>query len=112
MAELNFPVTEELKDSKLSGYGWNSNNFVIDDDGSRELTILITLNEYRKLVQDCATAEFRIKAASDNKYDLEKKVASVLEENSRLKEENYDLKRKLDDYCSPVVRDEEDTANA
>lgn len=87
MAENNAIITDVVLDKKLDGYGVNNNNFV----ASSELTVIITLNEYRDLVGKVATSNSRIEEANKNKYDRDN-------ENKALKEKVKELERKLLEY--------------
>ncbi len=74
----NDPVQEK----KLDNYGWEKNDFL----AGQELTVTITLGEYRELVASKATADQAIRTSSD-------KTAKA--EAERLKAENYDLQNKV-----------------
>lgn len=87
MAENNTITTDVVLDKKLDGYGVNNNDFV----ASSELTVTITLNEYRDLVGKVATSSARISEAEKDKYDRNN-------ENKTLKEKVKELERKLLEY--------------
>ena len=74
----------DIKETK-TGYSSNADNYVYteanDDISVDELTVTITLNEYRKLVTDQATMNAQIDKAEENKWAREN-------ENDRLKQEN------------------------
>ena len=73
----------ELK-KEVSGYGDNADNYVIE----KELTVNITLNEYRKLVRNNAVSEDRYNKLQDENWKIKK-------ENEKLKEETEILKNEL-----------------
>ena len=50
-------IEESLLKKKLDSYSSKDNDFQAEN----ELTVEITLNEYRNLVEERATAEYRIK---------------------------------------------------
>lgn len=77
-------VTSAILDKKLDHYGWKANDFVAEG----ELTITITLSEYRELVSSHATKQNDITKANADKYERDA-------ENARLKEENELLRAKL-----------------
>ena len=74
----------ETKFSKDTDYNCDSADFVLDN----EITVTITLHEYRKLVTEAATASTRIKEAEADKYTRNR-------ENEELKKEIAELKEKL-----------------
>ena len=80
-------IEESLLKKKLDSYSSDNNDFQAEN----ELTVEITLNEYRKLIEEKATADYRIKKAEENKYTRD-------EENKKLKQENKELEIKLLEY--------------
>lgn len=97
----NTVIKDVLLDKKLDRYGFENNDFL----ASGELTVTITLSEYRKLVKDCATAQARIDKAESDRYDRNRENERLTEENSRLKAELYEMQK-----ASEVIdRDEENT---
>ena len=88
----NTTVMDVVLDKKMDGYGWESKDYL----AHQELTVTITLGEYRKLVQDCATAQSRISAAEDDKYKRNAENENLRNENASLKAELYELQKKLD----------------
>ena len=96
----NQKILEKLCDKKIDTYNKDENNFVIPT----ELTVTITLNEYRALVSQNATRQKDIDDANKNKYEREAEIKSLKEENARLKGENYDLKSKIDELNAQIVK--------
>ena len=92
MAELTNKVEADLVlDRKMDAgrYGGGDlHNYV----ASQELTVTITLSEYRELVSGIATKDKDISIANDNKYQREQEIKEVKAANDTLKAENYDLK--------------------
>lgn len=80
-------IEESLLKKKLDSYSSDNNDFQAEN----ELTVEITLNEYRNLIENKATADCRIKKAEENKYTRD-------EENRKLKQENKELEMKLFEY--------------
>ena len=80
----NVNNTNIVLDKKLDQYGANFKDFV----APHELTVTITLNEYRELVKEIATKEKDINEANKDKYTREA-------ENDRLRGEVAELKTKL-----------------
>lgn len=83
----NTVVKDVLLDKKLDRYGFENNDFL----ASGELTVTITLSEYRKLVKDVATAQARIDKAEADRYDRNRENERLTEENSKLKAELYEM---------------------
>lgn len=94
--EGNEKVVNALVSKKIDTYRDNQNDFVIPS----EITVTITLAEYRMLVSHDATRQLAIDAAEKDKYTRENEIKAVKEENARLKGENYDLKTKIDELMA------------
>ncbi|MCI8397471.1 MAG: hypothetical protein HFJ52_07695 [Clostridia bacterium] len=80
-------IEESLLKRKIDSYSYELKDFQAEN----ELTVEITLNEYRKLIEEKATADYRIKKAEENKYTRE-------DENKKLKKENKELEKQLFEY--------------
>lgn len=89
----NQTMIDVVLDKKLSEYNSNKDNFAAAD----ELTVRITLNEYRELVSGVATKKSDIDAANKDKYTRENEIKTLTEENKQLKAENYELKKQVDE---------------
>ena len=98
-------VTETLLQKKLEGrrsyrFGNEVDNFVEPN----EITVTITLSEYRDLVERNATSEARIKDANEDKYTRDN-------ENSKLKEKVKELETVIFEYrkqFGELVKEEEE----
>jgi hypothetical protein len=77
-------VTSTILDKKIEHFDWKAKDFVAEG----ELTITITLAEYRALIASEATKEHEIAKANKDKYKRD-------EENARLKNEVEALRAKL-----------------
>lgn len=77
-------VTSTILDKKIEHYDWKAKDFVAEG----ELTITITLAEYRSLIASEATKQHDITKANADKYERDA-------ENARLKEEVNSLRAKL-----------------
>ena len=88
----NTTIKDVVLDKKMDNYNFENNNFL----ASQELTVTITLAEYRKLVENDATSKQRIKQSDDDKYARNCENTALKEENARLKAELYELQKKLD----------------
>lgn len=73
------PIKEVVK-LKTDGYGLEEKNFTIP----QELTVTITLSEYRRLVQEVATKDHDISGARSARWEAEGKVKELKEEISEL----------------------------
>ncbi len=77
-------VTSAILDKKMEHYRWNEKDYVAEN----ELTITITLAEYRALVTSEATKQYDIAKANEDKYKRDS-------ENMKLKEEVDELRARL-----------------
>jgi hypothetical protein len=77
-------VTSTILDKKMEHYRWDAKDYVAEN----EITITITLAEYRALVTSEATKQYDIAKANEDKYKRD-------EENKRLKEEVDALRARL-----------------
>ena len=82
----------KIFEKKTESYNTNWDNFVVPN----ELTVTITLNEYRQLVSNDATRKQAIDAANNDKYIRENQIKDLTAANDKLKGENYDLKTEID----------------
>ena len=82
----NTTIKDVILDRKMDGYGFEEKDFV----ASGEITVTITLGEYRQLIKDCATAQARIDKANEDKYKRDAENDALREENNRLKAELYE----------------------
>ena len=89
---------------KTDEYSSNKDNFEIDG----ELTVTITLNEYRNLVSVSATKDLLVKQAESDKYTREQENSALKEQNEKLKSENYDLLQKLQEIQEKSSENRED----
>ena len=97
----NTVIKDVLLDKKLDRYGFDNNDFL----AAGELTVTVTLSEYRKLVKDVATAQARIDKAEEDRYERNRENERLTEENNKLKAELYEMQK-----ASEVIdKDEENT---
>lgn len=82
---------DAIQDKKLEGYGWEKKDFL----AGQELTVTITLGEYRELVASKATADQTVQASREKVVKLEAELKEAKAEAERLKAENYDLQNKV-----------------
>lgn len=83
-------TTQHFYTKDFNNYSNSENNFV----ANQELTVTITLNEYRKLIESDTKAQQKISEANNDRYTRE-------DENRKLKLEITDLKERL--YNSSVT---------
>lgn len=88
----NTVIKDVILEKKLDVYGTNNNDFVVQG----EITVTITLNEYRKLVTDNAKAQSKIDEANKDKYKRDTENKQLQEQVQQLKAEIYELKMSLD----------------
>lgn len=82
---------DAIQEKKLESYGWEKHDFL----AGQELTVTITLGEYRELVSSKATAKQEIDAKVMKVAALEQELKKLKEEADRLKAENYGLQNKV-----------------
>lgn len=86
-------IKDVVLEKKLNTYSSNEDNFKV----SQELTVEITLNEYRGLVRSDATRKEAIDKANSDKYERENKIKELTAQVESLKAENYELKKALEE---------------
>lgn len=89
----NIKTIDTLLDHKLSRYGSNDNDFV----AVKELTVTITLNEYRQLISAKATKE----------QDIDK----IRSEKWKVQEELNEANKKIERLCTQLYEKEEENNN-
>lgn len=88
--DMKIPESTDSRVVKdLSGYSVNDENFV----GVGEITVTITLKEYRSLVGIAATVETIKSEATGRALKAEMENKDLKNENAKLKQENYDLQK-------------------
>ena len=96
----NTTVINAVLEKKLdSFYISDMKNFV----APQEITVTITLKEYRDLVESHATREEAIRKAEANKYERDQENNKLRDEVAALKAEIYELKKNTE-----TVNDKED----
>lgn len=90
----NTNITNTVLEEKLSGYSNNLDNFT----APQELTVTITLNEYRHLVSAVATAKVDIDKANQDKFTRDQENRKLNEEVAGLKAKLYEMQKALDSF--------------
>lgn len=80
-------IEESLLKKKIDSYSSEMKDF----QSENELTVEITLNEYRELIKEKAIKNYEIEKANKDKYARE-------DENKKLKQNNKELENKLFEY--------------
>lgn len=76
---------------KVESFGDSmANDFIAES----EITVTITLHEYRQLVRDKSIADQKIAEANNDKWTRESENTDLKKENASLKQELYELKKK------------------
>ena len=88
-------TTEHYYTKEFNSYNNSENNFV----ANQELTITITLNEYRKLIQEVAKKEADIEEAKRGKWKAQNDKSDLEKEIEILKDKIYQLQNPKPTEC-------------
>ena len=80
-------TAEHFYTKDFNTYGQTENNFV----ASQEITVTITLNEYRNLISKNATASAEIEKVRSESYKKDREIERLNAENLSLKEKYYNI---------------------
>ena len=80
-------VTSTILDKKMEQYRWEAKDYVAEN----ELTITITLAEYRALIASDATKQHDIAKANEDKYKRDAENKMLKEEVECLRAKIYEL---------------------
>ena len=91
----NTVMNNVVLDKKFDGYMSSSDlhNFI----APQEITVTITLSEYRELVQKVATRQADIDKAESDRYERNRKIEALEREVSELKAKIYELQNPEED---------------
>lgn len=101
----NVTICEQVLEKKLDRMGYGNESSIKDFAVSNELTVTITLAEYRKLLSDVATSEYRISQETKDRFEREAQNRKLTEENASLKAELYELKKKYDGVSDDCLKE-------
>lgn len=86
----NITIIDKVLEKKFDNYSVNTDNYM----APQELTVTITLNEYRDLVENNATRKSAIDKAEENKFSRERRIEELEKEVAELKAELYEFQKK------------------
>lgn len=89
----NVTIKDVVFDKKADNYRFNSNDYV----ATSEITVTITLAEYRELVTAKAIADRKIEEANAERYERNSENNTLKSENASLKAELYEIRKKLEE---------------
>ncbi len=85
-------VTNAILDKKMDSYNFENNNYIAEG----EITITITLNEYRNLISEVAKKQVDIEKANKDKYARDSENEKLRKEVNDLRSQLFELTRKED----------------
>lgn len=96
----NVTVKDVVLDKKMAEYNSNLHNFV----AASEITVTITLGEYRDLVEKAATRKTAIDAAEQDKYSRNQENERLRKKVDTLKAELYEYQKRFESAVSAEER--------
>lgn len=92
MSAENMATVDLILNKKTESYGFEKNDFVAPS----EITVTITLGEYRSLITKAATADEAIRKAEADKYSRDADNKRLKEMVEALRAELYDLQKRTE----------------
>ena len=92
MSAENMAPVDLILNKKTESYGFEKNDFVAPS----EITVTITLGEYRSLITKAATADEAIRKAEADKYSRDADNKRLKEMVEALRAELYDLQKRAE----------------
>lgn len=92
MSAENMANVDLILNKKTESYGFEKNDFVAPS----EITVTITLGEYRSLITKAATADEAIRKAEADKYSRDADNKRLKEMVEALRAELYDLQKRAE----------------
>lgn len=85
----NANITNVVLDKKIDSYSYEEENFI----APHEITVTITLSEYRKLIKEVATKQADIDKANSDRYARSLENEKLKQEISELQAELYKIQK-------------------
>lgn len=92
MSAENMATVDLILNKKTESYGFEKNDFVAPS----EITVTITLGEYRSLITKAATTDEAIRKAEADKYSRDADNKRLKEMVEALRAELYDLQKRAE----------------
>lgn len=92
MSAENMGTVDLILNKKTESYGFEKNDFVAPS----EITVTITLGEYRSLITEAATADEAIRKAEADKFSRDADNKRLKEMVEALRAELYDLQKRAE----------------
>ena len=92
MSAENMATVDLILNKKTESYGFEKNDFVAPS----EITVTITLGEYRSLITKAATADEAIRKAEADKFSRDADNKRLKEMVEALRAELYDLQKRAE----------------
>ena len=92
MSAENMGTVDLILNMKTESYGFEKNDFVAPS----EITVTITLGEYRSLITKAATADEAIRKAEADKFSRDADNKRLKEMVEALRAELYDLQKRAE----------------
>jgi hypothetical protein len=92
MSAENMGTVDLILNKKTESYGFEKNDFVAPS----EITVTITLGEYRSLITKAATADEAIRKAEADKFSRDADNKRLKEMVEALRAELYDLQKRAE----------------
>lgn len=85
----NTNITNTVLDKKIDSYSYDEKDFI----APHEITVTITLREYRKLIEEVATKQADINKANSDSYTRNEENEKLKQEISELQSELYKIQK-------------------
>lgn len=85
----NTNITNTVLDKKIDSYSYDEKNFI----APHEITVTITLREYRKLIEEVSTKQADIDKANSDRWVRNEENEKLKQEISELQSELYKIQK-------------------
>ena len=96
--------------SSKTEFSWNEDDFVQQGDTLNELTVTITLTEYRNLIEDRTRADINIAQLQEEKETLKKQLSDLVQ--AILSGKIYEYARTISDFFMHLSLESDATQEA